>query len=82
MKIKQDFEQLLRKDMDRRDFLKHVGIGFAAILGITAMLKTLSSVMSPGPESIGYGSSTYGGVRPNTTPSGSATTSRQGSKLA
>ncbi len=62
MKIKQDVEKLLQKDMDRRSFLKHVGIGFAAIVGVSAMLKTLSNVATPESEkSLGYGAGVYGG---------------------
>jgi hypothetical protein len=61
--IKNEIGKLMQKDMDRKDFLKHVGIGFAGIMGITAALKTLSSLNgSSSVDASAYGGSTYGGV--------------------
>lgn len=51
----------MQKDMDRRDFLKHVGIGFAAIAGVTTILKTLNTLNGQKEVTVGYGSSAYGG---------------------
>lgn len=60
--MKNDVEKLLQKQMDRKDFIKHVGIGFAAIMGVTAIAKTLSAMTNGGKsQSSGYGSSAYGG---------------------
>jgi len=53
--IKNNLQQLMEKDMDRRDFLVHLGIGFASILGISAVLKTLSHLGSPSKSSTSYG---------------------------
>ena len=39
--ITQSVRSLLDKEMDRRDFLKHVGILILALLGITTLLETL-----------------------------------------
>jgi hypothetical protein len=36
-------EQLLEKNMDRRDFLKHIALGFAALTGLAGLLKTGAS---------------------------------------
>lgn len=52
---------LLQKRMDRKDFLKHVGIGVAVLTGTAGLVK----MFRPGqPVSAGYGSSVYGGVKP------------------
>lgn len=67
--MKNEIQKLLQKDMDRRDFLKHVGIGFIAIAGFTTVIKTLTT-LNNSPKDIattGYGSSVYGGSAvPNT----------------
>ena len=60
--MKNDIDKLLQKEMDRKGFIKHVAIGFAAIAGITAVAKTLSTMTNSGKsQSSGYGSSVYGG---------------------
>ncbi|HMH70095.1 MAG TPA: hypothetical protein VK502_01755 [Candidatus Saccharimonadales bacterium] len=62
MNIQDDMQTLLQKEMDRKDFLKHVGIGFAAIVGITTVLKTVTSLSGNGQkQSVGYSSGVYGG---------------------
>jgi hypothetical protein len=53
--------------MDRKDFLKHVGVGFAAIVGITTILKTVSNLSGNGQkQSAGYSSGVYGGGKSST----------------
>lgn len=60
--MKNDVEKLLQKEMDRKGFIRHVAIGFAAIAGITAIAKTLSTMTNSGKsQPMGYGSNTYGG---------------------
>lgn len=61
--IKQQFNDILQKEMDRKDFLRHVGVAAAAIVGIPAILKALNQtgVGSPVQRNFGYGSSVYGG---------------------
>lgn len=59
--MKNDVEKLLQKEMDRKGFIRHVAVGFAAIAGITAIAKTLSTMAGNKSQSVGYGSSTYGG---------------------
>jgi hypothetical protein len=63
--IQNEINKLMQKDMDRRDFLKHVGIGFAGLLGVTSAVKALShlngSQTRQSSSSVGYGSSAYGG---------------------
>lgn len=60
--IKDQMNQLLQKEMDRKDFLKHVGIAAATIAGVPALFKALSQFQaSPRRTHVGYGSSAYGG---------------------
>lgn len=60
--MKDQLESLLQKDMDRRDFLKHVAFGFAALTGVAGLLKTLNGLGKQQQQvSVGYGTSTYGG---------------------
>ena len=61
--MNKDLSNLLQKQMDRRDFLKHVGIGFVAITGVATLVKTLNSVSGPKNQTAGYGASAYGGNR-------------------
>lgn len=61
--MKQDITSLLEKEMDRRDFFKHVGVGVVAMTGVAAILKTLNGVGSPQARTVGYGASVYGGVK-------------------
>lgn len=61
MDLRNDVETLMQKEMDRKDFIKHVGIGFAAILGITTVLKTISSLGGGQKQTVGYSSGVYGG---------------------
>lgn len=65
MNLQSDVQTLLQKKMDRREFIKHVGIGFAALIGVSAVLRSMSS-MGGNKQSVGYGASAYGGVK-NTT---------------
>lgn len=57
--------QLLEKEMDRKDFLKHVGVGLVAMTGATAILKALNGANVPaGRVTAGYGLANYGAVKP------------------
>ena len=61
--MKDEVNSLLQKPMNRLDFLKHVGAGIAAITGLAVVLKTMNSLgtASGHKQSLGYGSSSYGG---------------------
>ena len=63
--MKDEVNSLLQKTMNRLDFLKHVGAGIAAITGAAVVLKTMNSMgnssSSSNKQSLGYGSSSYGG---------------------
>lgn len=63
--FKQKVGELLEKEMDRKDFLKTVGVAIVALTGATAVLRTLSEPSAPRERRTnGYGSSSYGGVKP------------------
>lgn len=62
---------LLQKEMDRKDFLKHVAVGVVALTGASTIMKTLVPAFNGG-QSFGqqaqqpagkfsYGTSAYGG---------------------
>jgi len=64
------FDDILQKRMDRKDFLKHVGIGVAVMTGAAGLIKMLNPQAQAGTQqasssenrqSLGYGASTYGG---------------------
>lgn len=57
--MKEQFDSLLNKKMDRKDFLKHVGMFFAVLTGVAGAMKLLK----PQESNSGYGSSAYGGSK-------------------
>ena len=63
--IKQSIARILAVELDRKDFLKAVGIGVVAATGVTAavssVVKQTSGTPSSKPVSFGYGESAYGG---------------------
>lgn len=59
--MKNDLNNLLAKEMDRTDFLKHVGIALLALSGAGAILKALTGVGNQHTVTSGFGSGTYGG---------------------
>jgi hypothetical protein len=61
--MKDEVDSLLQKPMNRLDFLKHVGVGIAAITGAAMVVKTMNSLggSSAKQRTLGYGSATYGG---------------------
>ncbi|OGL22324.1 hypothetical protein A2707_03285 [Candidatus Saccharibacteria bacterium RIFCSPHIGHO2_01_FULL_45_15] len=70
--FKNELNTLLTKKMDRKDFLKHVGVGVVAAVGLSSILKAVSSTGAPATSnssantnssSLGYGSSAYGGTK-------------------
>ena len=59
MNPQKQVNELLQKRMDRKAFLKHVGIGVLAMTGLTGALKLLQG----GHKSTkGYGDNAYGGT--------------------
>ena len=65
--IKAQLGQLLEKEMDRKDFLRHVGVAAAVSVGIPAILGALGRLQTGSQQpnrQVGYGSSAYGGNQP------------------
>lgn len=62
--MKDELDSLLQKEMDRKGFIKHVAVGFAAITGVAAILKTLNGFGNNNRSGRGYGASVYGGAKP------------------
>ena len=63
--MKDQLDTLLHKDMDRKNFLKHVGLGFAALTGLAGLLKSLNNLDSNQAQTVasyGYGGGAYGGT--------------------
>ncbi len=67
--IKQQLNQLLDKEVDRKDFLKHVGVAIIAVAGVSTLMSNLTSLqgssstkgVNSGTKSThGYGLSAYG----------------------
>ncbi len=62
--IKIDTEEILQKEMDRKDFLRNTGIAFGVLTGFAALvgkLNLLDGTQKP-QANLGYGSSAYGGT--------------------
>ena len=63
--LKDNAAKLLVKEMNRKDFLKHIGIGVVALTGLSAVLHSLAnetvSISSKKIQNRGYGSSVYEG---------------------
>lgn len=60
MEIKKQIDGFLQKDMDRKEFLTHVGIAGLAVFGVSNVIKALSDQPN-GRQTSGYGGSAYGG---------------------
>lgn len=62
--MKNELETLLQKEMDRKDFLKHVVIGVAAVTGFATVLKTMNTLSGGQAKSpLSYGGAAYGGSK-------------------
>lgn len=65
--IKNNINQLLETEMDRKDFLKLLGFGVVAATGVTQILKAMTQQtppkqVTPVANAQSYGNSVYGGV--------------------
>lgn len=59
--MKKDLQQLLEKQVDRKDFLKHLGFGVVALTGVTALTKSMNGFGGPRQQTSGFGAGVYGG---------------------
>lgn len=65
--IKQSISRILAVELDRKDFLKALGIGVVAATGVTAAVSTVVKHTNPTAgsgrnASFNYGEAAYGGV--------------------
>lgn len=61
--FKDNVAQLLEKEMDRKSFLKHVGLGIVGLTGFSVLLRTFAPSAPETTHSVvhqGYGASAYG----------------------
>lgn len=67
--MKAQLNTILNKEMDRKDFLRHVGVAVMMFAGGGAIMQAIGSLQTGGrtpapasrPASYGYGSTPYGG---------------------
>ncbi len=65
--MNKQFSEILQRRMDRKDFLKHVGMGVVVITGLAGVIKLLKpQEQGKGASTVagGYGASVYGGRAP------------------
>ena len=63
MTIKTQVSKLLDMQMDRREFLKYIGVGILAITGVNAALRYVAPKQQASHNTgLVYGGSTYGGI--------------------
>jgi hypothetical protein len=55
--------ELLEKPMDRKDFLRHMGLGAVMLLGGNMVLKGVLAGTTHHKQNLGYGTSPYGGAK-------------------
>ncbi|HWT39774.1 MAG TPA: hypothetical protein VN081_00640 [Dongiaceae bacterium] len=65
--LKQTVSRLLDTEMDRKEFLKIVGIGTLAVIGFSQVIKALGSYQKQPSPAISshqtYGGMAYGGIK-------------------
>ena len=63
--MKDQLASLLSKEMDRKEFIRVIGVGAMLLVGGGAIMTALGhlSGAKPGVKGAGYGSSAYGGDR-------------------
>jgi len=65
--MKEQIDQLLHKEMSRKEFLQHIVSAALILFGISGILKALLQQQGKQGRSMsaGYGSSAYGGAKNN-----------------
>ncbi|HVI68864.1 MAG TPA: hypothetical protein VM581_00220 [Magnetospirillaceae bacterium] len=62
--MNKQLSDILQRRMDRKDFLKHVGMGMVVLTGLAGVIKVLKpqeQAKSSKQVASGYGASVYGG---------------------
>ncbi|MCB9813260.1 MAG: hypothetical protein H6772_02525 [Pseudomonadales bacterium] len=60
------FDTLFSKEMNRKEFLLHIGVVLLTLFGISGILRTLSNphILSSSKQHLStFGSGTYGGIK-------------------
>lgn len=63
--MKDHIENILNREMTRKEFLQHVGSGMLVLFGITSLIKAITGQSNKGTikqQGAAYGSSVYGGI--------------------
>lgn len=60
--MRNEVQSILSKEVDRREFLKHVGLTIVALSGAAAAVRTLTSFGSKA-QTTGFGAGVYGGPK-------------------
>lgn len=62
--LKHTFDDFLKRDMDRKEFLAHIGAGVLAIVGVSNLAKLVGQDKVQSRSRVrGYGSGAYGGSK-------------------
>lgn len=70
--LAENLKDLLQKPMDRKDFIKHVGVGLIALTGVTTLVRSLTGqdadkqLLSQQNDNSAYGATTYGSKQDST----------------
>lgn len=71
--MNKQIEELLQKEISRREFLSLVGVGVLSVLGVSSLIKNISSTFGSKLSSSNsdlpmYGGEVYGGSKPSSSP--------------
>lgn len=61
--MQKHLEEILSKEMSRKEFLATVGLGLASVMGFSSIIKMLTGKHQQQSSGFGYGSSAYGGSK-------------------
>lgn len=66
MKMKTQLNDLLSREMSRKEFLQYIGSGVLVLFGVSGLMRALLQLQPKSSRAVGmsYGSSAYGGSGP------------------
>jgi hypothetical protein len=62
MAINTNLKMILNKKMDRKDFIKHLGLAVVAVSGFDSLIRAFENEQKQSSIIAGYGASAYGGI--------------------
>lgn len=71
--LTENLKDLMQKPMDRKDFIKHIGVGLIALTGVATFVGSLtgregvSRLLSQQNDDSAYGATVYGGKQDSAT---------------